>query len=275
MLGAWNTAVMQLHTVPQPAGQAFRFHEAGEPGVPVDPARPVLVWLHGWARTHADWLRLQAEFPGWRHLSVDAPGFGTAPPPPAAWGPQDYADALLSELATLAAPPYVLIGHSFGCRVSLCAAASAPDRIAALFLIAAPGLRRPRSFAWHLRAAGLRWLGRLARATGQHGRFSARFGSPDYRAAGVLRPTFVKVINTDLGEVAGRVRCPTTFVYGARDSETPPLLGTLFRQRIPHARVEVIPGAGHLDPLAGFAVATAGWLRQLLSTFTAARSPAA
>jgi pimeloyl-ACP methyl ester carboxylesterase len=261
---------MSFSALPPLPGLAFRWFE-GTDATPVVPGRPTLIWLHGWARTHADWRRLISDFPGWRHLAVDAPGFGAAPPPPAPWGPQEYAVALLADLDQVAPGPVVLVGHSFGCRVSLCAATLAPERVLALALVAAPGIPRPRSLTWHVRAKALRLLGttakladRLFRA-GLHARYASRFGSPDYKAAGALRPTFVKVISTDLSDVARSVTCPVSFVYGARDTETPPELGPLFQRLIPHAQVHVVPGAGHLDILSGFAVATSERIRQALS----------
>ncbi len=50
-------------------------------------------------------------------------------------------------------------------------------------------------------------------------------------------------------DVLALVRVPCAFVFGELDQLTPPELGWHMAREVPGARVEVIPGAGHLSPL--------------------------
>jgi len=123
-------------------------------------------------------------------ISLDLPGFGDSPSPPTAWGSDDYARALLPILEDLP-NPVVLLGHSFGGRVSLHLAAMAPERVRGLVLTGVPlGTRSPQSrpkanpryrVIRRLAALGLipdPWLERARQ----------RYGSRDYReASGVMR----------------------------------------------------------------------------------------
>jgi pimeloyl-ACP methyl ester carboxylesterase len=215
---------------------------------------PLVVWVHGWGHSHANMLPLAQAMPrGTRSVLVDLPGFGEAPLPPAAWGTADYADAVAEFLAAETAGPRVWVAHSFGCRVGLQLAARHPELVGGLFLIAAAGLPPRRSPVAKVRTAARRWAFRLARSLTPEGpardRLRERFGSADYRQAGALRPILVKAVNEDLSDVAGAVRCPAVLVYGDRDTETPPELGTRLNTLMPRSRLVVLRGFDHWNVL--------------------------
>ena len=225
-----------------------------EPGGDSAAAAPLLIWAHGWGHTHRNLLPLaEATRRRAKSILLDLPGFGAAPPPQGAWGTEDYADAVARWLASRKAERRVWIGHSFGCRVGLQLAARHPELIDGLFLIAAAGLPRHRSLSERARGAARRWAFRLARRLTPEGaardRLRARFGSFDYARAGPLRPILVKAVNEDLTDVARSVRCPTMLVYGDRDSETPPEIGTRFNGLIPRSRLIVLRGFDHWSVL--------------------------
>jgi len=219
------------------------------------PARaPLLLWAHGWGHTYQNLLPLaEATRRAGRSILLDLPGFGASPPPPEAWGTEDYADAVAEWLARRGAERRVWIGHSFGARVGLQLAARHPEMLDGLFLIAAAGLPRQRSLPQCARLAARRWAFRVARHLTPEGpardRLRARFGSGDYARAGPLRPILVKAVNENLTEIARAIRCPTVLIYGDRDTETPPEIGTRFNALIPQSRLIVLRGFDHWSVL--------------------------
>ena len=215
---------------------------------------PLLLWAHGWGHTHRNLLPLAEAAPrAARSILLDLPGFGDSPPPPGPWGTEDYADAVAEWLAPRPAGRRIWIGHSFGARVGLQLAARHPELVDGLLLIAAAGLPRRRSPAERARLAARRWAFRVARHLAPEGpardRLRARFGSADYARAGPLRPILLKAVNEDLTDVARRVRCPTVLVYGDRDTETPPEIGTMLGSLIPKSRLIVLRGFDHWNVL--------------------------
>jgi pimeloyl-ACP methyl ester carboxylesterase len=65
---------------------------------------------------------------------------------------------------------------------------------------------------------------------------------------------FVRQQKAILGRIDSRpslaeIRCPTTVLVGAEDQLTPPDLARDIAERIPGARLGVIPAAGHLSPI--------------------------
>lgn len=171
-------------------------------------------------------------------------------------GTADYADALAEELATLPRPAKrVIVGHSFGFRVAVQMAAKHAGAVDGIVAIAGAGLKRDRNAMWNLRATSIRLLGKLAGfvdglfKTKLRVKWSARFGSADYRNAGDLRETFVAVVTEDLIEESKTARCPALLIYGADDTETPPEIGRKFASLIRDAAFQELPGFGHLDIL--------------------------
>jgi pimeloyl-ACP methyl ester carboxylesterase len=211
---------------------------------------PLLVWAHGWGQTHAALLPLaesmRAAAPS---VLIDFPGFGESPLPLTPWGTADYADAIAEWLARLEPARRVWIAHSFGCRVGLQLAARHPQAVAGLFLVAAAGLPRQRSAIERARINARRWAFRLMSSVTPEGpardRLRQRFGSADYRQAGALRPILVKTVGEDLSEAARAVRCPAVLVYGDRDRETPPEIGTRLKELIQESELYVLRGFDH------------------------------
>ena len=233
---------------------------------------PTFVWLHGWGQTLTSMERIARLFAAdGRHILFDQPGFGQTPPPFEGAGSADYADMLATELTRHGGGPFIVIGHSFGGRVAVQMAARHPSMTAAVVLIAGAGIPRRKRLRARLRGLFLKSLGFVARLsddlTGSRFReaFRARFGSPDYKAAGLLRPTLVRVINENLAATAAQARCPALLLYGSDDGETPPEIGRRFEAAFPIARFVELPGFGHLDILSRGAWQVEAALRSFLA----------
>jgi pimeloyl-ACP methyl ester carboxylesterase len=72
-----------------------------------------------------------------------------------------------------------------------------------------------------------------------------RIASEDYRNAGPLRPTFVRVVNEDFGPLLPEITAPTLLVWGARDDAVPLSHARRMEEAIPDAGLVVFEDAGH------------------------------
>lgn len=211
---------------------------------------PRVLALHGWARSHRDFAAVLAEPQAIDSLALDLPGFGAAPPPPAAWGSADYAEAILPVLAETQTP-VVVLGHSFGGRVAVRLAARHPEAVGALVLTGVPllrssGPRRPRR---RYRAARFLHRAGLLKASRMED-LRQRYGSTDYRAAqGVMRDVLVRTVNEDYDDALAHLRCPVALVWGSDDDVAPVAVAQAVAARLPSATVLEVPSAGHLTPL--------------------------
>jgi pimeloyl-ACP methyl ester carboxylesterase len=214
-----------------------------------------VIWGHGWGQDHRVFLPLASALERLAtHSLIDFPGFGESPPPPTNWATEDYADAVADWLSTLPRTRRIWVGHSFGCRVGLQLAARHPDIIDGLFLIAAAGLPRTRTLFQRLRlkvrVAAYKTLKFLPRLGIDMMAMRNKLGSADYRSAGPMRATFIKVVQEDLTDTARRVLCRVQLVYGALDDETPPEIGRRLAKLIPNASMIVLPRFDHYTILA-------------------------
>ena len=117
------------------AGRPFSYTDEGE--------GPVIVAVHGLPGSVRDFRWLGAALPDTvRFVRLDLPAFGDTPLASAPHPGIDERGAFLVDvLRALEISRCVVIGHSMGGAVALSAAVQAPDRIAALGLIASIGLR--------------------------------------------------------------------------------------------------------------------------------------
>ncbi|MAG36800.1 MAG: alpha/beta hydrolase [Dehalococcoidia bacterium] len=248
-------------------GVAVAYDLVGD-GVPV-------VVLHGWGaqaaavRPIVDCLQDR-----WQVCAPDLPGFGASMAPPVAWSVRDYAEVVQALMERLGMSTAHIIGHSFGGRVGIVLASESPTIVQQLVLVNSAGVKQPERLKDRLQAAAMRGGRLVLGAAGRpaEGRWrdrlrswaAERFRSDDYRSAGQLRPTFLRVVNEDLRSRLPAIQAPTLLIWGDQDQETPLVEGRLMAEAIPDARLEVFAGAGHysyLDQPAEFCDLVCSFLR--------------
>ncbi len=231
-------------------GAQFSYLRLDEAG----PDAPVIVWAHGWGQNHAAFLPMMETLRKTAtHILLDFPGFGESPPPPEHWGTEEYADAVAAWLKDQGFPPVIWVGHSFGCRVGIRLASKYPERVKALCLIAAAGLKRKRPplqrLYFYLRIKLFKALKVFLPQGEMREKVLSKFGSADYKKAGPMRAIFIRTVNEDLSENARAVRCPVRLVFGANDTETPPEFGTRYQALMPDAQLLILDGLDHYSVL--------------------------
>lgn len=217
--------------------------------------QPVLM-LHGWGAHSGLMAPLGEQLAGrgYQLYIPDLPGFGQSDPPPAAWTVFDYAQFCRRYLDFHGLERVYLIGHSFGGRLGLILGADHAEHLHKIALANSAGVRAQpsRSTRWRLSAyrMGLQLARRLGQEQNLRDWYTQRYGSADYKAAqGVMRETFVRVVNEDLQPYAARVAVPTLLFWGDQDQDTPLWQGQLLEQIIPDAGLVVFDGAGHYSYL--------------------------
>jgi pimeloyl-ACP methyl ester carboxylesterase len=221
-------------------------------GIPV-------VMLHGWG---ADLTLMQPLAERLAPLGCtvylfDLPGFGATPPPPSAWSVPDYAACVIETLDALNLGQVHLIGHSFGGRISIVIGAEHPERVVKLALIDSAGVPNPPKPSTQARLSiykairdGLYGIGAKGAADRLRAWYGKHYGSSDYNAvSGIMRETFVKVVNQDLIPYAERITAPTLLLWGENDQDTPLWQAKRLEAAIPDAGLITFPGAGHYSYL--------------------------
>jgi pimeloyl-ACP methyl ester carboxylesterase len=212
-----------------------------------------IVFLHGWGGNRESLRGIGTLFQHTHQVHLlDLPGFGEAPVPPSDWSTINYTDLVQQYVLERLTGTVILVGHSFGGRVSVRLAARRLTPIVGLVMMGVPGLPQSPLSRQGVRRQAIRWLRRVLIAAkpliGEkpiqwHTR---KYASKDYVDAGALRSVFVKVVNEDLTESASAVACPTLLLWGTDDAETPPWLGSRYKELMNgRATLEWLPHKDH------------------------------
>ncbi len=214
-------------------------------------ASEALVFLHGWQSSAEAWMGVLSKLKekNIHLLALDLPGFGKSPLPPAAWGVGDYARVVKNFLLKKELSQVILIGHSFGGRVAIKLAATAPSVLKKLVLVDAAGFRdNSLNRALKVRAAEfLKPLFNLSMFKSLKPLLYEAIGASDYGNSAALKQIFIKTIEEDLSVNMTEVQVPTLLVWGEFDYVTPLSFAHRMSKLIPNSQLMILPEAGHFS----------------------------
>jgi pimeloyl-ACP methyl ester carboxylesterase len=230
------------------AGGLWYAESGGRPA----PGRPPLVLLHGAGSSHLAWPAEFRRLEGELVLALDLPGHGrSAGEGEATIG--GYAELVLDWMRAIGQPRALLVGHSMGAAIALASALRAPRRAVGLALLGAgPRLRvNPKLLDWTADPTTfnqaidfiLKW------GFGADAQAQAIDVTRSYMSATrpeVLHRDFLACDRFDVEARLAEIACPTLVLCGGEDYLTPPALGESLAARIPGARLERFPDAGHM-----------------------------
>lgn len=188
---------------------------------------PPLVFIHGLGATVATWNgcveRLRDRY---ETVAIDLLGHGASPVPadPAEYT-RDLALADIDEVLASLDSPAVLVGHSLGGYLALAHAATRQGAVHALVVLnTGPGFRDPdKREAWNARSR----------------RNAHRFGVPAQATDLNLQHDAVVM------ERLARIEVPTLVLAGELDRADYTTSGEYLERKMPHARLELVPGGEH------------------------------
>ncbi|WP_100400639.1 alpha/beta fold hydrolase [Bacillus sp. FJAT-44742] len=235
-----------------------------------------IVLLHGWG------ANIQAFAPvhqflekNYRVWSIDFPGFGESDEPPEPWGVGQYTYLFKQFLQKLEIEDPVLVGHSFGGRVSIKYASeyASEHPIRKIILVDSAGVKPKRELKYYIKVYTYKACKQVLRLPGLSkyreeilNKIKGKVGSADYKnVSGVMQQSLVHVVNEDLQHHLPDIKVPTLLVWGENDEATPVEDGKLMEEKIPDAGLVVLKGAGHyayLDNLNEFLVIIDNFLQK-------------
>lgn len=208
-----------------------------------------VILLHGWGQNMEMMGAVEQHLlPYFSVWNLDFPGFGQSDDPDVPWGVEDYRVFLEDFVVKNGIHDPVLIGHSFGCRVAIRYAAIHHD-VHKMVLTGAAGIKPKKTVKQNMQTKVYKTGKWFLKATHQDAKLAelqSHAGSADYRnAKGVMKPTFVKVVNDDVTPVLKDVLCPVLLVWGDQDTAAPLWMGRIMEKEMPDAGLAIFEGDDH------------------------------
>lgn len=177
-----------------------------------------LVFLHGWGQNIEMMQMLGEPFKhDYRIIIIDFPGFGKSEEPKKVMNVSDYTNVVETLLKKLKIENPILIGHSFGGRVSVKFASR--NKVKKVILLS-PALRGHDKKGFKTKI--LKSLKKVPGIKNLEGWAKNHMGSRDYKAASpIMKQVLVQTVNEDLSDDAKKIKVPVILIYGNLDSEVP------------------------------------------------------
>ena len=202
-----------------------------------------LVLLHGWGQNIEMMEPIGNKYlDKFNVLIIDLPGFGKSSEPPYSWTVYDYVECIKKLIDYLKLSKIILIGHSFGGRLSLIYASI--YKVEKLVCLASPYCKeikklplKTRIYKTVKKIKCLSWLANIMKNL---------IGSTDYKnASEIMRGILVQSINVEMEEDVKKIKCPTLLVWGTLDTAVPIKRAYELEKLIKDAAVIPYEGATH------------------------------
>ena len=202
-----------------------------------------IVLLHGWGQNIEMMKPVGDRFKkNNRIIIVDLPGFGMSDEPSTIWSLNDYVECIKELLDNLEVSNPILIGHSFGGKISLLYASK--YKVDKLVLFGSPFKREIKKLS--LKTKVLKFLKKVPVINKLEGFAKKHIGSTDYRSASeTMRKIMVEHVNLDIEEEVKKIKCSTLMVWGTMDQEVPVERAYELEKLIEDAGVVTYEGCSH------------------------------
>ncbi len=178
-----------------------------------------VVLLHGWGQNIEMMMPLGNLLQKTHRITIlDLPGFGQSDEPKEAWTIYEYEEFIEEVLRELKIENPILIGHSFGGRLSIIYASK--NKVDKLILFGSPCIRTKKKESTKVKI--LKNMKKVPGMSKIGDAMKKYIGSRDYKnASDVMRKILVNTVNEDLSHCAKKILAPTLLIWGDLDEEAP------------------------------------------------------
>ncbi|MDE7413589.1 MAG: alpha/beta hydrolase [Muribaculaceae bacterium] len=227
-------------------GLKLCYDESGPDGAP-----PVIL-MHGWGCEHSTVASIaNAINSKLKVYSLDLPGHGKSQEPPQPWGIEKFADLIEDFITTLNLSNPILIGHSFGGRISIVLGSRIKTN--KIVLVDSAGIKPHHSLKYYLKVYSFKTAKKVlpilfGKKKGHEliDAWRGKAGSADYRQSSPMMRSVMSIcVNEDLKHLMPSIKAPTLLIWGENDTATPLSDAKTMERLIPDAGLVSFPEAGH------------------------------
>jgi pimeloyl-ACP methyl ester carboxylesterase len=148
-------------------------------------------------------------------LIVDLPGHGESEEPDYPWTLYDFVEMLKELFESLKLKNIILIGHSFGGKISLLYASM--YKVEKVVVFGSPYKKKVQKDSLKLKT--LKVLKKIPGINKLEGFAKKHIGSTDYKnASDTMRKILVEHVNLDITDEVKKIKCPTLIIWGTNDT---------------------------------------------------------
>lgn len=211
-----------------------------------------LILLHGWGCSLDIFKAIQQHLSSFfKVYSIDFPGFGKSEEPREVWGVQEYTLMVEQFVKKLEIQNPILLGHSFGGRISIIY--SSRNEVNKVILVDSAGIKPKRKLKYYLKVYSFKCVKKLLplflnkkKAEEIISNYRGKSGSSDYNSASEqMKKILVKTVNEDLKCYMPKITAPVLLIWGEKDTATPVGDAKIMEKLIKNSGLVVFKGAGH------------------------------
>lgn len=216
---------------------------------------PIII-LHGWGLSGNKYLETQKilEKERYKVYVPDLPGFGYVEMINNSMVLGDYVSYLKKFLEKENLEKVILVGHSFGGRVSVKFAAKYPEMVEKIILTGAPLLRPKLGIKKYIVSKIVVAFGFMKKYFPLSvalllRKFIYKFiGEYDYLKADKMKQTFVNIINEDLANIIRKITIPVLLIWGENDKLVSIEIAKKVQKMIKNSKLTIVENQGHALP---------------------------
>jgi len=205
--------------------------------------KETVVLLHGWGQ-NIEMMQPIGDglSKNYNVVIIDLPGFGLSEEPKEAWTLYDYVECVHDLLDGLKVSNPILMGHSFGGKISLLYASK--YSVKKLVTFGSPFRKEIKELS--LKTKILKGLKKVPVIKKLESFAKKHIGSTDYRnASELMRKIMVEHVNLDITEEVKKINCPTLLIWGTNDEAVSINDAYELEKLIPDAGVVSYEGCTH------------------------------
>lgn len=214
---------------------------------------PTIVFLHGWGVNRKIYNRIidLIKF-DCNYINIDLYGFGESSEPKDYFDVYEYAYQIFLLLKRCGIKRVILVGHSYGGRLSIILSSIFDIEIYRLVLTSSAGIVRFNLLTW-LRVKTYKLCKYLYMHKIISRKFLDRFGSSDYNnATALMRRILSRVIRQDLRYLLKYISCETLLVWNKKDKDTPYWICKKLNKGIKKSLVVDYENGGHFTAFVNY-----------------------
>ena len=205
--------------------------------------KDTLVLLHGWGQ-NIQMMKPIGDKMCINHkvLIVDLPGHGASDEPDFAWTLYDYVEMLKDLIEILKLKNIILIGHSFGGKISLLYASM--YKVDKVVVFGSPYKKNIKKDSLKLKI--LKGLKKIPGINKLENIAKKHIGSTDYKnASGIMREVMVNHVNLDITDDVKKINVPLLIVWGTNDQAVPVSDAYELEKLVPGSGLVIYQGCTH------------------------------